>query len=95
MEDFASARWPEIFGEMVEGTATEVAALEATAMVAEDHGHEEEPQETIILRRFDELMALDYEGMATISDEEVKALGADEKKKLSSRKSYLKKKANA
>lgn len=95
MEDFASARWPEIFGEMVEGTATEVAALEATAMVAEDHGHEEEPQETIILRRFDELMALDYEGMATISDEEVKALGADEKKKLSSRKSYLKKKANS
>lgn len=95
MEDFASSHWPEVFGEVIEGTASEVASPEATAMVAEDHGQEEAPQETIILRRFDELMALDHEGMATISEEELKALGTDEKKKLSSRKSYLKKKANA
>lgn len=95
MSDFASAHWPELFGELVEGTATEVADPETTAVVAEDHAPEEAGQETTILRRFDEVMALDYEGLATVSDEELKAMDANQRKKFSSRKSYLKKKANA
>lgn len=95
MEDFIAKHWPELASPVVEGEATEVAEPLALPVVAEDHQPEQAGQEEPILRPFEELMALDYDSMATISDAELAGLGKDEKKKLSSRKSYLKKKAEA
>lgn len=93
MEEFVTINWPELSSEVIDGTASEVAEPPAIAMVAEDQAPEQAGQEEPILRPLDELLSLSYEDMATVSDDELKALGAEERKKLSSRKSYLKKKA--
>lgn len=103
MEAFISKNFPEISSVVIEAKAVEKEPentqelLDAPAkpVVDEAHAQETAGQEEPIVRPFEELMALDYEGMATISDAEVAGLGKDDKKKLSSRKSYLKKKANA
>ena len=93
MEEFVAKHWPELASQIIEEKAIEVSDALAIPVVAEDHGQLETAQESHIVRPFDALMALDYEGMATISDEEVATLSKDDTTKLSKRKSYLKKKA--
>lgn len=93
MEEFVAKHWPELKGAIIEGTATEVDDAPAELVAPEAHEQEEDGHKEALLRPLEELLGLDYEMMATISDEELKALGPDERKKLSSRKSYLKKKA--
>lgn len=93
MEDFVGKYWPELASDILEGEATEVSDALALPVVAEDHGQQEEAQESTILRQAEELLSLDYESMATISPDELAALSKEDKARLSKRKSYLKKKA--
>lgn len=93
MEEFVDKNFPELASEILDGSATEVSEPLSLPIVEERQASVEEQQEEAVLRPISELLELSYEDMATISEEEVKALGPDERKKLSSRKSYLKKKA--
>ena len=95
MELFLASTFPEFQGGIIDIKAEEADEAEtapATLVGPEDHQPEETAQESCVLRPFDELIALTYADMATISEDELKALSPEERKKLSSRKSYLKKK---
>lgn len=95
MEDFIGKHWPELASEILDGSAQEVVDPLAIAMAPVDHQPEEEPLKDNALRPLSELLELTYEDMATISDAEVAALSKEDRTKLSKRKSYLKKKAEA
>lgn len=82
LEEFISERFPEAFGETIEGEQGGGYLPPAEP----EEATEAEPG----VRSFDQLMKLSYAEMANISEEESAALSKDERKKLSSRKSYLK-----
>jgi hypothetical protein len=92
MELFLASEFPDFAGGVVDMNGEELKAPPVALVAPEDHQPVEDAQESCVLRPFDQLIALAYADMATISDDELKSLSADEKKKLSSRKSYLKKK---
>lgn len=92
MEEYVGKNWPELAIPVTGEKATEVSDAPAKPVVALDHSQQPDGQEEPIVRPFGELMALGYNELVTISDQELKGLGKEERSKLSKRKSYLKKK---
>jgi ribosomal protein L39E len=92
MELFLAAEFPDFAGGVIDLKPDDLQAPVAALVGPEDQAPVETAQESCVLRPFSELIALGYADMATVSDDELKSLSADEKKKLSKRKSYLKSK---